>query len=392
MKPLPSGSYEKVREIRVREATVAAWMSRALEDNNWDKFLQKTPLGQFQQSAVWAQAKDAEGWRPVRVLLTMDQQLVGGFQMLWRSSWRGRIGYVSKGPVVLPGYPGLAESATKLLQELAQSEKLTGLIVQPPDLCTQIEEKLATCEFDFNTLVGVNEATCIVDLAHGLATVERQMSKWTRKKIRQGFKRGIRIREGHREDVNTFFELMLSTCRRQGVAPAPAGERTLLTLWDSAQPTQRIRLTLAEYEGRPLAGLGSIIFGQTVSFWKKGWTASHGQLHPNEALTHEMLEWSCSRGYRFADFCALDKGMAVAMMTGIPLSAEHESSRHMFNVRLGGRPRLLPEAKVYFPNPWIRVGYRLTYRKKIRQAEQFARLRTLLGTNPLDAEMRSQEM
>ena len=385
MKLAPSGRYEKIDQTKLGEGTAVAWISRGLEDTHWDKFLQESPLGQFQQSAIWAQAKDAEGWRSVRVVLTVDQELVGGFQMLWRSSWRGRMGYVSKGPVVLPGYPGLAEFATDLLQQLTHSEKLRGLMVQPPDLCRQMAASLAMRGFDFNMLVGVNEATWIVDLEDGFEALEQRMSKWTRKKIRQALNRGIRIREGRREDVKTFFELMLSTCRRQGAAPVPADERTMLALWDAAQPTRCIRLTFAEHKGRPLAGLVCILFGQTVSFWKKGWTSSDGQLHPNEPLMQEMLKWSSSRGYRFADFCALDKGMAVAMLRGGPLSAPQESSRHMFNVRLGGRPRLLPESKVYFPNPGIRLAYRVIYQKKIRRAEEVARLGNLLKTNTLDA-------
>ncbi|HVB58577.1 MAG TPA: GNAT family N-acetyltransferase [Candidatus Acidoferrales bacterium] len=194
------------------------------------------------------------------------------------------------------------------------------------------------------------------------------MSKWTRKKIRQAVNRGIRIREGGRDDVTTFFELMLSTCRRQRTAPVPADKRTMLALWDAAQAARCIRLTFAEQEGKPVAGLLSILFGQTASFWKKGWTSLDGHLHPNELLMQEMLEWSSARGYRFADFCAVDRGMAVAMLSGEPLSSEQEGSRHMFNIRFGGRPRLLPEARVYFPNPGIRLAYRAIYRKKIRQA------------------------
>ncbi|HVB58578.1 MAG TPA: peptidoglycan bridge formation glycyltransferase FemA/FemB family protein [Candidatus Acidoferrales bacterium] len=164
MKLTASCSYQKIEQMKLGKGTAVALISRELEDAHWDKFLQETPLGQFQQSAIWARAKDAEGWHPVRVLMTMDEEIVGGFQLLWRSSWRGRIGYVSKGPVAPPGYPGLTEFATDLLQQLTQSEKLRGLVVQPPDLCGQMPASLAKSGFELNMLVGVNEATWIVDL------------------------------------------------------------------------------------------------------------------------------------------------------------------------------------------------------------------------------------
>jgi hypothetical protein len=85
---------------------------------------------------------------------------------------------------------------------------------------------------------------------------------------------------------------------------------------------------------------------------------------------NESLRWACEKGYRAADFCAFDKKMAVAMLNGQPLSEEQEKSRHTFNVRLGGSPRLLPKAMVYFPNPVFRFAYRSVFRKKIRHASE----------------------
>src|ERR1017187_673989 len=135
MKPGPSGSYEKTDEKRLEGRMAVAWTSRESGESCWDKFLQETPLGQFQQSAIWARAKAIEGWGMVRVVVTLDEEIVGGFQILWRPTWRGRMAYVSKGPVVLPGYPGLPEYAIELLRKLAAKERFRALVVQPPDLC-----------------------------------------------------------------------------------------------------------------------------------------------------------------------------------------------------------------------------------------------------------------
>src|ERR1019366_682020 len=163
MKFAPSCSYEKLDQSTLGDRVVAAWISRGREDTYWDTFLQETPLGQFQQSTIWAQAKDTEGWKPLRVVLTVDGEIVGGFQILWRGSWRGRSGYVSKGPVVLPDYPGLAEYATELLLKLARRERLRALVVQPPDLCKQLSARLAGNGFELDMLAKVNDVTWIID-------------------------------------------------------------------------------------------------------------------------------------------------------------------------------------------------------------------------------------
>jgi len=155
---------------------VIAWLSRGDVDPCWDRFLQETPLGQFQQSAMWARVKAVEGWTPLRLTITLDQRVVAGFQILWRSSWHVRIGYVSKGPVVLPGFPGLAEFTTDLLRRLTWTEKLRAIIVQPPDFCKQLPETLVAQSFQLNLVQSVNSCTWVIDATKGFTEVEQEIS------------------------------------------------------------------------------------------------------------------------------------------------------------------------------------------------------------------------
>jgi lipid II:glycine glycyltransferase (peptidoglycan interpeptide bridge formation enzyme) len=385
----PFGRYETIDQMNLSEGTVVASISREVEDTCWDKFLQETPLGQFQQSTIWARVKATEGWRTVRVVLTVDKKIVGGFQILWRSSWRGREGYVSKGPVALPGYPGLAEYATELLRRLGRRERFRALVVQPPDLCKQFSARLAVSGFELDMLARVNETTWIINLRDGFEAVERGMRSETRKKARQAVDRGVKIREGGRDDIQTFFDLMLSTCRRQRVTPSPSDVRTILALWDAARPAGLVRLTFAELEGRPLAGQVDICFGQTVTSWKKGWSSSEAKRFPNDLLTYQALQWATSSGFQFFDFSAFDRSMALAILSGKSLTPDQEKSRYIFLARMGGTPRLLPEARVYFANPIFRLSYRVLFNKKIRQAEENCRLKDALKTSETPEE-RSQ--
>jgi CelD/BcsL family acetyltransferase involved in cellulose biosynthesis len=364
----PSPGHSKTTQKTLGCGTAIAWISNESDDGCWDQFLQETSLGQFQQSTIWARAKYPEGWKPIRVLVTIDGELVAGFQMLTISSWRGRMGYVSKGPVVLPGYDGLTEYVTELLRKLAQKERLMALFVQPPDLCVATSETLTRNGFLPDMLAKVNDATWIVNLSGGFEAVERRMDAEGRRKARQAVNRGLRIREGAREDLNTFFDLMLSTCRRQGVDPNPPDVSHLLALWDAASPSGCIKLFFAEYEGILLTGYVDISFGKTVTQWKKGWNFKEGQRNPNDLITYEALKRGSRTGYQSYDFASFDRQMAVAILEGRSLSAEQDRSRYVFFTRFGGGPRLLPEAQVYFPNPVIRSAYRVYFHKRIRQS------------------------
>jgi hypothetical protein len=179
----------------------------------------------------------------------------------------------------------------------------------------------------------------------------------------------VTVREGDGEELPAFFELMLSTCKRQQVQPNPPDMNHLAAFWNAAHPAGRTRLYFSEYEGNPLTGYLDIAFGKTLTQWKKGWNSTEGQRNPNDVSTHEALKWACANGYEFYDFCAFDKEMALAMIHGEPLSEEQQRSRYMFFTRFGGFPRLLPQSRVYFPSKLVRLAYRLRYKSRLDVAE-----------------------
>lgn len=365
----PSCSYERIHQAAFEGQTASAWISRGFEDTRWDRFLQESPLGQFQQSTIWARAKEPGGWRPVRVVLTLDGDIVGGFQILRLFRWWGSIGYISKGPVASAKHPELADYTVELLRKVSRGERLRALVVQPPDFCEQMGPRLRGSGFMPGPPIDVSRATWVFDLRAGFEPVEQRMARQTRRKVRQAVAKGVSIREGGRQDLESFFNLMLTTCRRQSVLPNPPDVRHLLALWDAASPLGCIRLLLADYGGKPLSGLICIAFGKTFSLWKRGWNGMEGSRHPNELITCEALKLAEQNGCDYCDYTAFDQPMAVKIQNGEPLSPEQEHSRHCFITRFGGMPRLLPEPLVYFPNPILQsaAGFLSTMRGNGRE-------------------------
>jgi hypothetical protein len=368
---LPAG-YQKLAELTQDGERATAWISREADDPAWDRFVEGTPLGQFQQSTVWSRAKAVEGWKPVRVLMLAEDAVVAGFQIMARPAWRGRgrIGYVSKGPVVLPGRSWAASYTTSVLQQVVRQERLTALIVQPPDLCSQMPQALQACGFLPDCLMKVNDATWVIDLERDFAAIEASMGRTTRNLVRRAAKTGITIRQGGRENLARFFELMLDTCRRQEASPNPSELSHLEALWDAASPSDNIQLFLAEYEGRILAGLLVIRFGATATLWKVGAAPPDKELKPNDSLYYQAIRWAHESGCRHCDFAAFDRRMALSILAEEPLSDEHLHSRFLFLTRFGGEPRLLPGALIYFPGWLVRAVYRFRFRRRLREAAQ----------------------
>ncbi len=352
----PSCSYVKIHQATFKGETASAWLSSGLEDTCWDRFLQESPPGQFQQSTMWARAKKPGGWRPLRVVLTLEDEIVGGFQILRRLRWWGGIGYISKGPVIAADHPEMADYATELLRKVSRRQRLRALLVQPPDFCQQMEASLGNGGFVFGAPVDVIRSTLIFDLRDGVEAVELRIARQTRRKARQAVARGVHIREGSRQDIEAFFHLMLCSCRRQGVDPKPSEVKDLFALWDAARPSGCVRLIFAEYEGNPLAGMICITFGKTLTMWRRGWNGMEGERHPNELITCEALKLAAQNGFDFCDYMAFDEQIARAIQNGEPLSPEQERSLHCFISRFGGSPRFLPEPRMYFPNPFLQAA------------------------------------
>jgi hypothetical protein len=351
-------TYFHFHEVRVGGEVGAAWQGTDIEDEAWDVFLQRTPLGEYVQSSIWARAKSVDGWKCHRVLLTVNQEILGGFQLLWRSSRFGKIGYVSRGPVAKTEDEEITRALVDLMKKTSHHVGLRAMIVQPPGRSQSIEPLLSKAKFCPNGFLGIVTANLMVDVSDGWQTVEGRMRRTTRQQVRKAIRNGISIREGGEKDLGIFFDLMLQTCKRQRVRANPSSLDVLTALMRASEGREICRLTLAEYQGRSISGLFCIAFGEGVTLWKKGSLPEFLHLHPVEALYQDAMLWAHSKKYRYCDFAALDRRIAEALIKGATLSSEQRKGRDIFNLGFGGNAVLLPEAYLYFPNPLLAWGYR----------------------------------
>lgn len=187
----------------------------------------------------------------------------------------------------------------------------------------------------------------------------RRIPGYNRTFIRQAQRKGVVLREGGEADIPLFFELMRQTCIRQRVAPNPGSEAEVRRIWRAFQSGGRFRMAFAEHEGKVLATLTAIRFGDRVSLWKKGWTSESSDLRPNHLLYYDALCWAQREGAKICDFYSLRRDIAEALLAGRPLTEAQSRSRDRFHLGFGGRPVLLPPAYIHFRSPVLRVAYRL---------------------------------
>lgn len=301
--------------------------------------------------------KALDGWQVERV---WTESGAWGFQLLWKQSRFGRVGYVSKGPVLTNETPDAIDAALMEIRRTARRLRLRALIVQPPDLSRIDQNDLVRHGFAPDPVPSVVRSTAIADLSGGREAYLGRMSRQVRREMRVAGEKGVTIRRGGREDLPLFFDLMCGSCRRQETRPNPARVESLFALWDALPG--RLHLGFAEVEREPISALLMIGQGNCMTFWKKGWNSKGTQLFANCLLNVTAFDWACELGYKEVDFLALSLETARTLLRGEELSEAQRRSRDVFNLRLGAGPRLLPAAQLYVVHPVFRAVHRMLSR------------------------------
>jgi hypothetical protein len=339
------------------------WISEADRDPAWDFFLLGTPLGQFQQSSAWARVKRIEGWRATRWIVTERDKVVAGFQILWKSKLGLRFGYVSKGPVSTPAFGAGPSQTVGLLKQAASRLRLSALVAQPPDFDHETASHLSAAGFLENRLIGVLSATIAVDLARPFKEVERGFSHNVCYDVRRQRKNNVLVRFGDAHDAEIFFDLMLQSCSRQKVAPNPSNAGSIRAISEEfcteggVGSASWAGFLLAECDGRVLAGVLLIRFGDCLSLWKKGVALDAGRAQPNRLLDFEAMKWGHQTGARRYELVGLDREVATQLLAHTPRASVPMNSSDYYKLHFGGTPVLLPEAKVWTPSFFGRFTY-----------------------------------
>jgi FemAB-related protein (PEP-CTERM system-associated) len=123
-----------------------------------------------------------------------------------------------------------------------------------------------------------------------------------RGQIRKALRDGVQVRWGaERRDMQQFYQLHLQTrCGKHGMPVQPL--RYFLGLWDAFAASGRVRLALAEYQGRCISAAILLIAGDRVRPSYVATDQSYLELNPTRAAEWAAIEWACQNGYKIWDF------------------------------------------------------------------------------------------
>ena len=139
-----------------------------------------------------------------------------------------------------------------------------------------------------------------IDLAREQKELWSSLHQRARNKVRKAVKSGVEVEEADGvQRLKDYYKLYLKTQRRHG--SPPHGYKLFEKLYDAYQPKGKMKILLAEHQGKPIAGLINFHHNKMIFGWDSVGDAEHRRFHPTNLLLWNTVEWGVKNGYRTFD-------------------------------------------------------------------------------------------
>jgi lipid II:glycine glycyltransferase (peptidoglycan interpeptide bridge formation enzyme) len=332
--------------------------SASVDDPAWDDFVAGTPGGHHVQTTHWARVKALADWHAERVIMTRNGRIAGGGQMLVHHvPLLGSVGYVPKGPLFGPDEAALRPQLIRALVSTASSLSVRHLTIQPPNNGHCLTPLLTEMGFrpTPKVLPFAPSVSLLIDLHQEIDDIMAQFGSRTRYNVRLGLRKGVTVREGSEDDLDTYYRMLRATAERQGFITYP--EVYYRGMWRALHPHGFLRLFLAEYEGEVVSGQLLVPFRTSVTNKLSVWSGRHGSKRPNEVLQWHAIQWSHAQGFRYYDFEGIDVRAVEAAEQNAPIPAGLKQTVTSFKLGFGGIPVRFPAPQSSATNRIVTLGY-----------------------------------
>ena len=275
----------------------------------YKKFLEGHERCNFQQSLEWAEVKK-DNWKPEVILAEDENKNIIGSLCVWirKMPIFGNIMYASRGPVCDIHDEAVMKQLTQGADELAKKYKAIVLRIEPDILkedeefrkiVTKLGYKIKDDAKDFKDEI---QPRFVFRLDIKNKTEDEIFAAFhskTRYNVRLAKRKGVEIKEGTKEDLKDFHNIMIETGKRDGfiIRPLSYFEK----MYDNLAP-EHMKVLMAYYEGKPISGVIPIFYGNKTWYLYGASSNKHRNLMPNYLLQWEMIKMALERKDDVYDF------------------------------------------------------------------------------------------
>lgn len=274
---------------------------KPLNKDEQDKFLTSTFHSPFLQSYGWSEFQEKIGNKTHRFGVFSNEYLVGvasAFQV--RSKLNSYL-YIPWGPTLNKWDKGVVEELLSNFKTIAEKENLDFVRLEPRVIGESEANKLVKIGLKKNQSFTQPECSAILDLSKSEEELMSALSDSTRYNIRNVERKGVKVRQGKREDVETFEKLLKETSERHkfttDIHPDYYKNQFVTT-----NKAGMMDIFVAEFEGEPLAAALVIFFGDTTTYLHAASSRARPKLRAPYLLIWESILEGKRRGYKYFDF------------------------------------------------------------------------------------------
>ena len=283
---------------------------RLLEEKDIERyksFLESHDRCNFQQSLEWGNVKTS--WIKEVILSEDKDGNIRGSLCVWirKIPIFGNIMYSARGPVCDIYDEEVIKDLVEGANALAKKYKAFVLRVEP-DILKSDEEfrtiisrngfKIKDDGKDFKDEIQPRFVFRLDLKGKTEDQVFAEFHQKTRYNVRLATKKGVLVREGTREDLKDFHEIMKITGKRDDfiIRPLSYFEK----MYDELG--EHVHLLMAYYEDKPISGIFNIDYGNKVWYLYGASSNEHRNLMPNYLLQWEGIKYAIANEKVMYDF------------------------------------------------------------------------------------------
>lgn len=288
-----------------------------IEKKEYQEFLEKHEKGHYAQSLEWANVKN--DWENEIIILRDEKgKIKASLSLLIRKLpyINATLMYAPRGPVCDIDDEESFKELIKRADELAKRHKAFMLKIDPDILASNQEFKNMAKKYGFKVEEKIKNVNTLLQprfvfrLDIKDKTEEEVFAAFhskTRYNIRLAGKKGVTLREGTRDDLQQFQDILETTGERDGFYIRK--KEYFEKIYDSFDK-DHLKLVFADYEGKPIACVLNIFYGNKEWYLYGGSLNEHRNLMSTYLLQWEMIKEAIARHmdcYDFRGICATDK-------------------------------------------------------------------------------------
>ncbi|MFA4857663.1 MAG: peptidoglycan bridge formation glycyltransferase FemA/FemB family protein [Candidatus Margulisiibacteriota bacterium] len=274
------------------------------EKDMWNEFVARHLESPVLQSFEWGVLKSFYGWKPIRLGIMDEGNLVAGASILIKEIpfLKRSIFYAPRGPVVDFRNHAAFNLLINAIRFKADEHKAI-VFKMDPDLAEKDVGSILAIKkagFDFVRKQVQPRTTYVIDLEQDLEKILMGFEEKTRYNVRLAEKKGVTVVEDLSDSgLQTFYRMYRETAARDRflIHPLEYYQQVKETVLEAGKGT----IFFAHYNNQPVAAVVVFAFGRKVWYMYGASLTSFRNVMPNHALHWQVIQWAKKRGYKLYD-------------------------------------------------------------------------------------------